>query len=324
MWESLPALKAELELFEQALLNEFSVKHNSRSYLNTVCREVIQSGGKRLRPAMVIASAMSGEYDRAKAFPAAVSIELLHTATLVHDDIIDDAPLRRGKPTVYAQEGPPTAVFTGDYLYVKSILALASSDLPIQYLQQLGMAIEAVCVGEVDQYQNRGAINGFKTYLSRISRKTGVLFAASCAAGAKTGGLSDEHIKRLARFGGYYGIAFQIKDDLMDMLEKPDSIGKPVGSDLKEGIITLPVLLAIAKDPQSRMLVEDFLQDFDRSRQSKRKIIRIIKRVMETGAAGDTQDLLKRYLAKAGKMLERLPESPGKEMLAQILRLSFG
>lgn len=322
MWESLPAIKEELGLLDQEMRNRFGSKRNINSYLDRLSLGIIESGGKRLRPAMMIASAMAGEYDREKVLSAAMSIELLHTATLVHDDIIDSSLLRRGIPTVFATHGPKTAVFTGDYIYVKSILALASSGLPAEYMQQAARAVEAVCVGEVEQFEGRGSIPGFKTYLSRISRKTGALFAASCAIGAHLGKMPEEEVKRAGRFGGYFGIAFQIMDDLLDINKDQSAIGKPVGNDLKEGTITLPVLLAAAKDKELRSFVESYLKAYGKKNMG-RKAEEILCRTQGAGAVADTLRILNRYIGKAKASLEKLPDSPGKQMLEEITSLTF-
>lgn len=323
MWENLPALKAELELFEQKMLDLFSSNKSINSYLDRLSVDIIKSGGKRLRPAMMFASAMLGDYQREKVLSTAVSIELLHTATLVHDDIIDNSMLRRSRPTVFAREGVNTAVFTGDYLYVKSIQALALADLPLTYLQQLARAIEAVCVGEVEQFRGRGSIPGFKTYLSRISRKTAALFAASCAVGAHLGGLGDDQIKRAARFGGYFGIAFQIQDDLLDILEKPETTGKPAGNDLKEGIVTLPVILAAAGSPAVQAKVEAFLKALSDKKTTKREMIHLLQLVEQGEGIAKTQAVLSKYIAKARRYLDRLPQTPGRDMLRTMLDTSF-
>lgn len=321
MWEDLPLLRAELELFEQSLREEFHARKSMEAYLDGLSLRVIGSGGKRLRPAMMIASAMLGEYDRSKVLQAAKSIELLHTATLVHDDIIDNAPLRRSIPTVNATEGVHAAIFAGDYIYVKSVMALAESGLPIAYLRDVARGVEAVCVGEVEQYRGRGSIPGFKTYVSRAMRKTGVLFAASCAIGAHLGGLGDELVRYAAKFGGYYGIAFQIKDDLLDMLETPQTIGKPVGNDLKEGMVTLPVLLAAARDPLIRQRVESLLSAYKKVNQ--KQILGLLGDVIGAGGTREAQAVMGKYVARAQKALEKLPDMPGKGMLAHILRVSY-
>ncbi len=323
MWENMPALKAELELFEQEMLGQFRSHKGVNSYLDKLSVELINSGGKRLRPAMTIASSMMGEYHREKVISTAISIELLHTATLVHDDIIDNSPLRRNLPTVYAREGVNTAVFTGDYLYVKSILALASAGLPVDYMKQLARAIEEVCVGEVEQFRGRGKVPGFKTYLSRISRKTAALFMASCAAGAHLGGLSEDQVKLAARFGGYYGIAFQIKDDLLDIMESADTTGKPAGNDLKEGVITLPVILAAMVDSSVMSKLEDVLSVPGGKKVSKREMMQLISLIRETEGIEKTQSVLTKYIARAGRILDRLPESPGRDMLGELLDMGF-
>lgn len=323
MWENLPALNNELELFEALMQKQFSSKKNINSFLDHLSLDIIQSGGKRLRPAMTIAAAMLGDYQREKVLNTALSVELLHTATLVHDDIIDNSVLRRNSPTVFATKGINTAVFTGDYIYVKSMQALAAADLPMTYLTQLAKAVEAICVGEVEQFRGRGKLPGFKTYLSRISRKTAVLFAACCAVGGHLGGIPEESVKYAARFGAYYGIAFQIKDDLLDMLDNPSKIGKPVGNDLKEGVVTLPVLMAAAKDEKLRSQIAGFLSGLKKKKPAQREIKRLIKLVIEADGIQDTQIILEKYIAKAERFLNKLPESQGREMLGYILKKTF-
>lgn len=315
----MPVLKTELEIFEQLLREQFGSKRNINSYLDGLSLNIIESGGKRLRPAMTVSSAMLGSYERDKVLKAALSVELLHTATLVHDDIIDESPLRRSSPTVYAQKGANTAVFTGDYLLIKSILALAGAGLPRTYLEQLARAVEAVCVGEVEQFRCRGSLPGFKTYLSRITRKTGFLFAAACAAGAHLGGLPEESVKLAVRFGGYYGIAFQIRDDLLDILGEQSRLGKPTGNDLGEGIFTLPVLLAAGRDKATAELVLSLYND----ECAGEKISVIIDKVTESGGIDEAETILKRYVERAEKYLDRLPQTEGREMLRFILSATF-
>lgn len=322
MWDNMPAIKAELELFEQQMLGQFRSKKGINSYLDKLAVELIKSGGKRLRPAMTIASAMMGEYQREKVLGAAISIELLHTATLVHDDIIDNSPLRRNLPTVYAREGVNTAVFTGDYLYVKSIMALAATELPVEYMKQLAAAVEEVCVGEVEQFRGRGKVPGFKTYLSRISRKTAALFAASCAAGAHLGELTEEQVKLAGRFGGYYGVAFQIKDDLLDVMESADTTGKPAGNDLKEGVITLPVILAAA-DASVMEKLEHVLSLPGGKKVSKRDMLQLVRLIRSTEGIEKTQMVLTKYIAKATRILDKLPGSVGRDMLHEMINMSF-
>ena len=317
----MPALKSELDLFEQLLTGQFKSKQNSSAYLDKLSLNIIQSGGKRLRPAMMIASAKCGDYDREKVHHAAVSIELLHTATLVHDDIIDNAMLRRNMPTVSAAHGASTAVFTGDYLYVKSILALAMAELPVTYMQQVAKAVQAVCVGEVAEYRERGAIPTFKEYISRISKKTGVLFAASCALGAHIGKLPEAQVKLVSRFGGYFGIAFQIMDDLSDIQKGQNTAGKPVGNDLKEGIVTLPVLFAVAKNENMRKTVKALIKKTPQ-RKAKRSG-KHTRMIIDQEAVDESKAILARYIGKANTTLQKLPDSEGKAMLSGLVHTVF-
>ncbi len=323
MWEKLPALKTELDLFEALLNEQFGSKKNINSFIDRLSLDIIQSGGKRLRPAITIAAAKLGNYERDRVFSTALSVEMLHTATLIHDDIIDNSLVRRNMPTLFATQGVSTAVFAGDYIYVKSMQALAAADLPMKYLSELSQAVEAVCVGEVEQFRGRGKLPGFKTYLSRISRKTAVLFAACCAVGSHIGGLPDEAVKHAARFGAYYGIAFQIKDDLLDFTEHPSRIGKPVGNDLKEGVATLPVLMAASENDGLRAEIERFLSGLKRKKPAQKDIRRVIGLVKKAEGVQKSEAILKRYIAKAEKHLEKLPESEGRQMLKGILDLTF-
>ncbi len=323
MWEKLPALQTELDLFEALLNEQFASKKNINAFIDKLSLHIINSGGKRLRPAMTIAAAKLGEYRRDKVFSTALSVEMLHTATLIHDDIIDNSLIRRNEPTLYATQGVSTAVFAGDYIYVKSMQALAAAELPMKYLLELSKAVEAICVGEVEQFRGRGKLPGIKTYLSRISRKTAVLFAACCAVGSHLGGLDEKDVKQAAKFGAYYGIAFQIKDDLLDMTEHPSRIGKPVGNDLKEGVVTLPVLMAAAQDNGVREKVEAFLIGLKKKEPVQKDIKRIIKLVAEADGIVKTQAILDRYIAKAEKSLERLPDTEGRQLLKGILNLTF-
>lgn len=313
MWESLPSLKAELDAFEQLLYGNFSSKKNINSYLDNLCLEIVKSGGKRLRPAMVIASSMMGDYDRDKVLEAALSVELLHTATLVHDDIIDDASIRRNIATINSSDGVDMAVFTGDYLFIKAILALSGSGIPVEYMKQLALATEAVCAGEVEQFRGRGALPGINTYLSRIIRKTGFLFAACCAVGTRLGGLPDGSIKHAARFGSSFGAAFQIKDDILDITSNAESIGKPVGSDLKEGVYTLPLLIAASKDGRIKELL----------RTERIDLKQVAGMVMEAGGADGSKTVLKKYIERANMFLNKLPDNNGRKMLGTILETTF-
>lgn len=298
LWDNIPELREEMLCFEEYAKG---VYRPSEHLLKRIASEMVLSGGKRLRPALAILSAMYGEYDRKKVFPAALGIETLHAATLVHDDIIDKAKTRRGQPTVSAQYGVNMAVYAGDYLYAQSVLLLAESSLPMDRQETVGHAVRSMCAGEVEQYLQRYTVSGVPGYLKRIIRKTGVLFAAACAIGAKAGGLDDKTVKQLTRFGLHFGVAFQIRDDLLDMESTSVVEGKPVVNDLKDGIVTLPLILS-ARNPEVRSAI-------DACFAGSRDIKEVLELVRDTGGHRESRELMMKYLKKCQNVLDILPKT---------------
>lgn len=311
MWEKTPIIRNELSALESYMGEKFPRKN---SFLDEVSQKIFSSGGKRLRPALTILSSMFGSYSREKVFPVAAAIETLHTATLVHDDIVDQAKTRRGQPTVSNRHGVSLAVYTGDYLLIKSVLLLAEAGLPADKLHEAARALEAICLGEVDQYFGRNRIPSFREYLKRVMKKTGVLLAASCALGAYTSGCSEEQTKILARFGMYFGVAFQIRDDLMDIESTDENeAGKPVIHDLKEGFVTLPAILAASRNESVRKQLETYFV-----KGGDLKIL--VTGIILAGGAQEARRLKERYTQKCFGLLKSLPEGEKREALEEAVR----
>lgn len=308
-WESMPAIAQELAAFEIFLSESFK----SRGFIQDSARDMVLSEGKRLRPALTIASAMAGEYSRAKTLPLAAAIEVIHTATLVHDDVIDDADTRRGKTTLHASHGNHIAIYVGDFLLARSLKMLSESDLPIRELSKFAAAVEQICTGDLAQYLGRGRVPGYRTYLKRIMGKTGVLFAAACLSGAYSGGLSEADQKRMWHFGMRLGAAFQIRDDLLDLEESGASAGKPTGRDLIDGIITLPILLSAANADYNKLL-EQFMQ----GERTEDKASQLVSMARELGSVKQARSMLEAHLARCHKILSAMPDSEGKDLLTII------
>src|SRR3712207_4836310 len=190
--------------------------------------EALTSGGKRLRPLLLVLSAGMGEPERADLLQAATAIEVLHTATLIHDDIVDRAQSRRGLPTTVARYGREIAVATGDYLFAEVFLGLAEIGDP-RLVRAFAEASEGLAAGELEQYRANGATVEVESYLGHIRKKTAGLFKAACVAGGTLGGLSLRRIDALATYGQALGIAFQMSDDIMDLVGKPGLMGKGIG-----------------------------------------------------------------------------------------------
>ncbi len=206
--------------------------------------EALTAGGKRLRPILLILSARMGEPDRDDLLTASVAVEVLHTATLIHDDVVDKAESRRGIPTTVASHGREAAVATGDYLFAESFHGLAEVGDP-RLVRAFSEAAMGLAAGELEQFRSaRGPVE-VEAYLEHIRMKTAGLFRAACVAGGTLGGLSLRQVDALATYGQALGLAFQMSDDVMDLVGKPGLMGKGVGADLAEGTVTLPVIFAM-------------------------------------------------------------------------------
>lgn len=312
LWDTMPALKTELDALEALLREEFKPS----GFIQQAAARLVLGGGKRLRPALVIASAQTGNYDRDKALSVAAALEALHTATLVHDDVIDGADTRRGMPTLHGANGNHVAIYAGDYLLAKAVMLLSRSGLPQTELHRLAAAMESMCTGEVAQYLGRNRLPGFREYLKRIMGKTGILFASSCAAGGRSAGQDDRAVMRLWRFGMRLGTAFQIRDDLLD-IEGAGS-GKTPGRDLAEGIVTLPVLLA-AGNEDYRKLLSRFFSNGSTAEGAKE----LLETAARMGAMEKTRQILSSEIDRGLELLGLLPESPGRDMLGSIARAIY-
>jgi geranylgeranyl pyrophosphate synthase len=211
--------------------------------------ETLAAGGKRLRPLLVCVAAGEAALDAPLLVPAAVAVELIHAATLVHDDVLDRADLRRGRPTVVALAGRRAATATGDLLFSRAFAELATAG-SVPAVAVLSRACSELSRGELlqraDAYRTDVSV---ERYLERCRLKTGVLFAAACELGALAAG---EDPAELGRFGDEIGVAFQILDDVLDISGPPERTGKPRGADLLDGTVTLPLILARQSDPELR------------------------------------------------------------------------
>lgn len=275
------------------------------------------SGGKRVRPALTILSnyAVGGDGSRYNSIRMATVMEFLHTATLVHDDIIDSADTRRNRPTVNALYGNETAVLMGDWLYMSAFeTSLAERSLPI--LDILTRVTRKMTEGELLQLTTLGRtdISG-QQYLDIIQRKTAFLFSACCEVGAVLGGASEQEQKALAGYGMNLGMAFQLTDDLLDFTSTDDALGKSAGVDLLGGKVTLPLIYLIASDASTREVVQTVMTDASYETVPRRKLLDAVERagaIEQARARGDE------YAAAARSALDDLPHSEFCESLKAI------
>lgn len=278
-------------------------------------RYIFEKKGKRLRPALVLLAEMLCGPRREEDVRVASLVELLHAASLVHDDIVDRAETRRGRRTVHARWGPNITVLIGDYLYIRTIgLALRSAHGRV--IEILTGVSELMIEGELDEYAASGCAVSEERYLDIISKKTASLFEACGRLGAVLAGAAPEQEEDLAAFGLNLGLAFQVRDDLLDLVGDERELGKPVLSDIREGRMTLPLIHAAGiRDARARESVFGLLGRQAISRAERSAFLETLERA---GSLSYASDRARDYARRAYDRLAGFPESPPKKMLAAV------
>lgn len=224
-------------------------------FLSGPASDTLAAGGKRLRPLLVFCSAPDRRRNESALVSAATAVELVHMATLVHDDIIDRAALRRGRPTVAQAHGDDVALRVGDFLFARAFAELTRTGRP-RAVQALAASALDLSRGELLQQAAEHDLDlAESAYLERCWGKTASLFSVCCRLGAMIGGADRETEDRIAAFGEHVGLAFQIFDDILDITGSPEATGKRRGTDLRDGTVTLPVILAMRTDPGLRVRI---------------------------------------------------------------------
>lgn len=273
---------------------------------------LLKAGGKRIRPVFVLLAGRFGDYDINVIKNVAVTLELIHTASLVHDDVIDDAELRRGRETIKAKWDNRIAMYTGDYIFARALELMTNINHPLAH-KILSNTMVELCLGEIEQIKDKYRYEqNLRDYLRRIKRKTALLIAASCQLGAVAANVEEELHKKLFQFGYYVGMSFQITDDILDFTGTESELGKPAGGDLLQGNITLPVLYAM----ENFKIREEILKVNEQT--GRAEIDNIIFMVKKSDAIKRSLELSDRYLDKALKILEDFPQNKAKKALREI------
>lgn len=284
--------------------------------LSETSAHLLKAGGKRLRPAFALLAGKFHNYSLEKLMPLAVALELIHMATLVHDDVVDASYTRRGIPTVKANWGNKISIHTGDFLLAKSLLLISEYKNPTIAKVMARVSVE-MCQGEIQQIATAFNVEqNLKDYFYRIKRKTALLIAASCELGATVTGSPHYLVKALKRYGHNLGMAFQITDDVLDLIGDSDQFGKQIGSDLRQGIITLPVILTLNNLTKDKAIdLKKIIQEKNKSEQEVQEVINILR---DSGGIEQALDISNHYIAKAKKELTKLPKTPTREGLHYI------
>ncbi len=278
--------------------------------------QLIKAGGKRLRPRLSLLSAHACGYAGTCHIQLATVTELLHSATLLHDDVVDAAHCRRGLPSVNATWGDPAGVLVGDFLYSRALQLLVCVDSP-PALRVLSDAMHLLAEGEVIQLSGCHDASQFseQRYLQVIERKTAALFAATAHAGALLAEVSADTAQCFHRFGHHLGLAFQITDDVLDYRGEEAVVGKPCGSDFAAGKVTLPLILALRSASSA---VGEMLRDALTRRATDAVQDVAIALVRETGGAEEALDCARRYQADALAALDGVPISRATQPLREL------
>ncbi|MFH1006155.1 MAG: polyprenyl synthetase family protein [Candidatus Latescibacterota bacterium] len=281
---------------------------------------LLGASGKRLRPVFVLLSSRIGGQRGERAIDLAAAIELIHTASLVHDDVIDKADVRRKRSTVNATWGNEVSVLFGDYIYSRAFYLLGRIEKP-EILAILSRATSVMCEGEMIQIAERGHWELSETaYLSIIEKKTASLFAACCESGALLGGADAEQVKALSRYGTCFGIAFQILDDCLDMIGEEKDLGKSLGSDLEGGKTTLPLILLLNALPEKeKQKVMTLLESRDRMASQAQ----IREMAQEYGAMDRSLEKASAYVEQAKEEVAALDECSPKEGFLNLADMLF-
>lgn len=303
-------LKPELEMIEKEL--EQAVDSESL-LLNDASLHLLQAGGKRIRPVFVLLAGKFGNYDIDVMKKVAVPLELIHMASLVHDDVIDDSEIRRGQPTVKAQWNNSVAMYTGDFILARALELITEIESPRVH-EILSKTLIEVCRGEIIQIQDKYRLDqNLRDYFRRIKRKTALLISSSCELGALVSGTDEKTAAHLRRFGYFIGMSFQIIDDILDFTSTDEELGKPAGSDFIQGNMTLPILCA-RKDPKLYTMLKDNLNR-DLSDEERYKVVEAVR---NSSGIEEAKAMSERYLQKALRELSFLPKGQGVKTMRKI------
>jgi len=294
---------SEYEAITKELVNSLS---DSEGAIRDMCNHILNGGGKLIRPLLVIYSGNLFSYkSNNDLIKAAVAAELIHMASLVHDDIIDNSHFRRSKPSVNKAWGNHYAVLCGDYLFAKAF-ALLADIRPKNSMKYMIEAIQSMCHGEVLQASERFITNtGLDMYYDKIAKKTAIFLGCCCKSGADIAGAGEKQISLAASFGINLGYAFQITDDIFDFCGNPQVIGKPIGQDLVQGNLTLPIIL-LMNDQRYGDWLRQLIQQKDFTEENLNKVKFALE---ETDIIRKSFETAEYYIEEARNALKMLPRS---------------
>jgi len=293
--------------------------HSNVELVENIGHYIVEAGGKRLRPLLVLLAARSLGYEGQQHINLAAIIEFIHTATLLHDDVVDISELRRNRPTANAKWGNAPSVLVGDFLYSRAFqMMVAIGNMPV--MDVMSEATNVIAEGEVLQLVNAGDPDTTEeSYLNVIHYKTAKLFDAAAQLGAIIGGADHTQQKALSLYGHHLGMAFQLMDDLLDYEGDTETLGKNVGDDLAEGKPTLPLIYAMKHGTTEQAeLIRQAI-----SQKDKNKLTEIVSAVQDCGALSYTREQAQKQVDTAIEAIQFLPDSPYKQALSELAQFAI-
>lgn len=313
------AMKPDLDRVEQTLLNASRVDY---PIVSTMLEAIVSGGGKRLRPLLLLLASRAFNGDTTPAIPVAAGVELLHTASLIHDDSIDKAALRRGNPTLNTELSTGAVILIGDYLFAQSAI-LAAQPGNSRVMVIFAEALAEICRGQLRETLEAHQLDQTRdAYEKRIYGKTAALFAGAAEMGAVLGGGTEEQVDELRQFGSDLGMAFQVIDDILDLREGTETLGKPAGNDLKQGVVTVPVMIfaeGLAADNETRGTIEGIIAG---EITDQARIDDVVSRIRESGALDAAEKVAADYVEAARGRLDVVQDDQTRDFLEQMLDLA--
>lgn len=312
-------MKPDLVRVEETLVSSAKIDY---PVVNALLRAIVSGGGKRLRPVMLLLAARAFGKFNERAIDVAAGVELLHTASLVHDDSIDKAALRRGNPTLNTELSTGAVILIGDYLFAKSAILAAKPENP-RVMVIFAETLAEICDGQIRETLEAHKLDqSMEDYEARIYGKTAALFAGAAEMGALLGGGDEEQVQNLRELGSDLGMAFQVIDDVLDLRESSETIGKPAGNDLRQGVVTVPVMRYAAKlandDPQ-RAIIEGIVEG---EITDQATVDGLIAEIRSSGALAEAEQVAEDYVSRARARLVDVPEEEIRHALDQLLDLA--
>ena len=314
------AMRPELDLVEARLLESAQVDH---PIVSTLVQDIVKGGGKRLRPLLLLLATRAFGGDMDVAITAAAGVELLHTASLIHDDNIDRAALRRGQPTLNTQLSSGAVILIGDFLFAQSAVLAAATNDP-RVVRIFATSLADICDGQLRETLEAHRLDQtVESYERRIYGKTAALFAGATEMGAVIARAPEPAIAELRAFGRDLGMAFQIIDDVLDLREGTQTIGKPAGNDLRQGVVTLPIMLFAASLPPESDVWTTLEAIISGEEMRDERIGAVIAQVRASGALERAEAVAADYAAQARARLSAVPDAETRAWLDDVLTLTI-